>query len=94
MSPSRGHVGLAAIVLTRIAAEEAEGPGQLTGRMTELVAEMARRNGPDTATELAVALARQHFTVLDAVAMAINVPVEDLLAALELELLADRGDIQ
>lgn len=82
------HAGLAAVVMTRIAAEESEGPGQLTGRMTELVAELVRRNGPHTATELAIALARQHFTILSAAAQAINVPVTELLAAMELEQLA------
>ena len=53
--------------------------------MAELIAELVKRNGPDTATELAIALARQHFTILDATARAINVPLEDLLAALELQ---------
>lgn len=37
------------------------------------------------ATELAIAPARQHFTILDASAQAINVPVKLLLDALELE---------
>lgn len=82
------HAGLAAVVMTKIAAEESEGPGQLTGRMTELVAELVKRNGPNTATELAIALARRHFTILSAAAQAINVPVAELLAALELEQLA------
>ena len=78
--------------MTRMAAEESEGPGQLTGRMTELVTELVRRNGPNTATDLAIALARQHFTILAAAAQAINVPVDELLAALELEQLAGLED--
>lgn len=77
--------GLASVALLRIAAEESEGPGHLTGRMTELITGMVNRNGPGVATELAIALARQHFTLLDATAQAINVPVENLLAALEVE---------
>lgn len=89
MGLTKYHAGLAAVVMTRLAAEESDGAGQLTGRMAELVAQLVQRNGPDTAAELAIALARQHFTILAAAARAINVPVEDLLAALELEQLAN-----
>lgn len=78
--------------MTRIAAEKSEGPGQLTGRMTELVSELVKRNGPNTATELAIALARQHFTILSAAAQAINVSVMELLAALELQQVAELED--
>lgn len=85
MSLLYDHSGLAAVVMTRIAAEESEGPGKLTGRMTEFVADLVERNGPDAAAELAIALARQHFVALDAAAQAINLPVEALLDALELE---------
>lgn len=85
MSLRYDHAGLAAIVLTRMAAEESEGPGQLTGRMTEFVDDIVARNGPGAAAELVIALARQHFTVLDAAAQAINLPVNALLDALELE---------
>ncbi|WP_461164032.1 hypothetical protein [Arthrobacter sp. R4-81] len=84
--------GLAAVVMTKIAAKESEGPGQLTARMTELVSELVKRNGPNAATELAIALARQHFTILSAAAQAINVPVTKLLAALEMEQLAGLED--
>ena len=79
------HAGLAAVIMTRIAAEEAEGPGHPTGRMTDFVAGLVDRNGPDAATDLVIALARQHFTILDAAAQAINLPVNALLDALELE---------
>ncbi|UZX02897.1 hypothetical protein F8G81_09980 [Arthrobacter sp. CDRTa11] len=51
--------------------------------MTGLVAELVKCNGPDTATELAIASARQHFTILHSVAQVINIPVDELLAALE-----------
>jgi hypothetical protein len=85
MSHFYDHAGLAAVVITRIAAEESEGPGQLTGRMTEFVADLVGRNRPDAAAELDIALARQHFIILDAVAQAINLPVDAILDALELE---------
>lgn len=92
MSPLYDHPGLAAVVMTRIAAEESEGPGQLTGRMTSFVADLVQRNGTDVAAALAIALARQHFIILDAVAQAINLPVDALLDALELEQLESPGD--
>ena len=38
--------GLAAVVLTRIAAEESEGPGEMTGGMSEHIADLVERNGP------------------------------------------------
>ena len=41
---------------------------------------------------VAIALARQHFTILSAAAQAINVPVMELLAALELQQLAGLED--
>lgn len=85
MSLLYDHPGLAAVVMTRIAAEESEGPGHLTGRMTAFVADLVERNGPEAAAELAIALARQHFIILDAAAQAINLPVDALLDALELE---------
>lgn len=46
------HAGLAAVIMTRIAAEEAEEPGHPTGRMTDFVAGLVDRNGPDAATDL------------------------------------------
>ncbi|WP_426979956.1 hypothetical protein ACQCSU_21925 (plasmid) [Pseudarthrobacter sp. O4] len=38
---------LAALTLTRIAAEEAEGPGELTGRMHAILDDLMQRNGAD-----------------------------------------------
>lgn len=84
--------GLAAVVLTRIAAEESEGPSEMTGRMSDYIADLVERNGPTAATELAVALARQHFIALDTLARELNVPTGHLLDALEVELLEGRDD--
>ncbi|MGK3957678.1 hypothetical protein ACLKOZ_15980 [Arthrobacter sp. R4] len=84
--------GLAAVVLTRIAAEESEGPSEMTGRMSEYVADLAERNGPTAATELAIALARQHFIALDTLARELNISAGHLLDALEVELLESIDD--
>lgn len=46
--------------------------------MTQFVADLVERNGPDAETELVISLARQHFIILDAVAAAINLPVDAL----------------
>jgi hypothetical protein len=37
---------LAALTLTRLAAEESEGPGPLEGRMHEYLDDVGQRNGP------------------------------------------------
>jgi hypothetical protein len=79
------HAGLAAVVLTRMAAEEAEGPNHLTGRMRGYVADLVERNGPGAATCLAIALAHQHFTTLDTLATVQAASSNKLLDALELE---------
>jgi hypothetical protein len=92
MSPLYDHAGLAAVVLTRIAAEESEGPGEMTGRMSEYIADLVERNGPNIATELAIAVARQHFIALDTLARQLNVPAAQLLDALEAELLESLDD--
>jgi hypothetical protein len=83
--PSLDHAGLAAIALTPVAAEESQGPGPLTARMNEFVAGSAERNGPGAAAALAIALARQHFVTLDALAAARNTSAAQLLDALEVE---------
>jgi hypothetical protein len=92
MSLPYDHAGLAAVVLTRIAAEESEGPGEMTGRMSEYIADLVERNGPTAATELAIALARQHFIALDTLSRQLNVPAGQLLGALEVELLESLDD--
>jgi hypothetical protein len=91
MSPLYDHAGLAAVVLTRIAAES-EGPSEMTGRMSEYIADLVERNSPTAATELAIALARQHFIALDTLARELNVPAAQLLDALEVELLESLDD--
>jgi hypothetical protein len=87
MSLLYDDAGLGAVVLTRIAAEESEGPSELTGRMSEYITDLVERNGPTAATELAIALARQHFIALDALARHLDVSAGQLLDALEVELL-------
>jgi hypothetical protein len=74
MSLLYDHAGPAPVVLTRIAAEESEGPSEMTGRTSEYIADLVERNGPSAATELAIALARQHFIALDTLATQLNVP--------------------
>jgi hypothetical protein len=92
MSLLYDHAGLAAVVLTRIATEESEGPSELTGRMSEHIEGLVERSGPTAATELAVALARQHFIALDTLARQPNVSAAQLLAALEVKLLESLDD--
>jgi hypothetical protein len=92
MSLLYDHAGLAAVVLTRIAAEESESPSEMTGRMREFIADLVERNGATASTELAIALARQHFLALDALARQLNVSAWHLLDALEVELLESLDD--
>lgn len=79
------HAGLAAVTLLRIAAEESEGPGSLTGRMRSLLSDLHQRNGADAGTEIAMTLARKYFVLLDSVAEALNLPPSSLLDAAELD---------
>lgn len=93
MSLLYDHSGLAAVGLTRTAAEESEGPSQMTGRMSEYITDLVERNGPTAATELAIALARQHFIALDTLARQLNdVSAGQLLDTLEVELLESLDD--
>lgn len=92
MSLLYDHAGLAAVVLTRIAAEESEGPGQMTGRMNEFISDMVEHNGPDAAAGLAVALARQHFITLDALATERNISAAQLLDAIEVDQMEQPDD--
>ncbi|MFJ5695093.1 hypothetical protein ACIP9X_14750 [Arthrobacter sp. NPDC093125] len=55
---------LAALALTRIAAEEADGPSELTGRMHEVLDDLVERNGTGYLTELAIALPGQGLSPL------------------------------
>ena len=92
MSLLYDDAGLAAVVLTRIAAEEPEGPNEMTGRKSEYIADLVERKGPTTATELAIALARQHFIALDTLARQLDVPAGQLLDAVGVELLEGLDD--
>lgn len=64
----------------------------MTGRMSDYIAGLVERNGPTAATELAIALARQHFIALDTLARELNVSAGQLLDALEVELLDTLDD--
>lgn len=78
---------LSALTLTRIAAEESEGPGHLTGRMLSYLADLERRNGADYVKSLAIALARAHFKTVDDLARATRTEPTRLLDAAEVEAL-------
>jgi hypothetical protein len=71
---------LAALTLTRLAAEESEGPGALEGRMLEYLDGLEQRNG--TALELvAIILARVQLKSLDDLARATGADSTALLDA-------------
>jgi hypothetical protein len=53
---------LAALTLTPIAAEESEGPSELSGRMHTFLNFLAQRNGSEYLTELVIVLARANGT--------------------------------
>jgi hypothetical protein len=79
--------GLAAITLTRLAAEEAEGPGGFDGRMHEYLSDLEQRNGPAYLELVAIALARIHFKSLDDLARTTGTDSTALLDAAEVEAL-------
>lgn len=56
---------LPALTLTHVAAEEAQGPGELAGRMHTIVEDLMRRNGVEYLAELVIVLARDRFIALD-----------------------------
>lgn len=78
---------LAALTLTRVAAEEAQGPGELTGRMHAILEDLMRRNGADYLAELVIVLARDRFIALDDFARVTGTSTDELLDALEIEAL-------
>lgn len=78
---------LAALTLMRIAAEESEGPGELTGRMRVVLDDLAQRNGAEYLTELTIALARAGFIALDELARATGNSTAELLDAVEVDTL-------
>lgn len=83
---------LAALTLTRIAAEEAEGPSELTGRMREVLDDLVQRNGSGYLAELAIALARARFIALDGLARATGTGTAELLDAVEVDTLDGLDD--
>jgi hypothetical protein len=78
---------LAALTLTRIAAEESEGPGALEGRMLDYLDGLEQRNGTAYLELIAITLARVHFKSLDDLARATGDDSAALLDAAEVEAL-------
>lgn len=78
---------LAALTLTRLAAEESEGPGALEGRMLDYLDGLERRNGTAFLELVAITLARVHFKSLDDLARATGDDSAALLDAAEVEAL-------
>jgi hypothetical protein len=83
---------LAALTLTRLAAEESEGPGALEGRMLEYLGDLERRNGTAYLELVTITLARVHFKSLDDLARAIHADPLALLDAAEIEALEGLDD--
>lgn len=83
---------LAALTLMRIAAEESQGPNELTHHMHAVLDDLAQRNGPGHLAELAIALARSGFVALDELAKATGNSTAELLDAVELEALEELDD--
>jgi len=78
---------LAALTLTRLAAEESEGPGALEGRMLDYLDGLEQRYGTAYLELVAIALARVHFKSLDDLARATGDDSAALLDAAEVEAL-------
>jgi hypothetical protein len=78
---------LAALTLTRMAAEEAEGPGGFDGRMHEYLGGLEQRNGSAYLELVAMTLARVHFKALDDLARATGGDSAALLDAAEVDAL-------
>ena len=78
---------LAALTLTRLAAEESDGPGPLEGRMREYLGDLEQRNGAEYLELMAIALARAHFNAVDDLARATGTTTIALLDAAEVEAL-------
>lgn len=83
---------LAALTLMRIAAEESEGPSELTGRMRQVPDDLAQRNGAEYLADLAIALARAGFIALDELARATGNSTAELLDAVEVDTLEGLDD--
>jgi hypothetical protein len=83
---------LAALTLTRMAAEESEGPSELTCRMHAALDDLAQRNGTAYLAELVITLARARFIDLDDLARAIGTDTGQLLDGAELRALEDLSE--
>lgn len=83
---------LAALTLTRIAAEESEGPSEMTGRMHAVLDDLSQRNGAEYLAELAIVLARARFIALDDLARATSASTAELLDAAEVHALESLND--
>ena len=83
---------LAALTLTRIAAEESEEPTAMTGRMRAVLDDLAQRNGAEYLAELVIVLARARFAALDDLARATGTGTVELLDAVEVEALERLDD--
>jgi hypothetical protein len=78
---------LAALTLTRLAAEESEGPGTLDGRMLDYLDGLEQRNGTAYLELVAITLARVYFKSLDTLARTIGADSTALLDAAEVDAL-------
>ncbi|MDP9983127.1 hypothetical protein J2W14_002540 [Pseudarthrobacter oxydans] len=78
---------LVALTLTRLAAEESEGPGALERRMLDYLGDLEQRNGTAFLELVAITLARIHFKSLDDLARATGADSAGLLDAAEVEAL-------
>jgi hypothetical protein len=78
---------LAALTLTRLAAEESEGPGAPEGRMLDYLGGLEQRNGTAYVELVAITLARVHFKSVDDLAQAAGDDSAALLDAAEVEVL-------
>ncbi|MBT2520857.1 hypothetical protein [Arthrobacter sp. ISL-28] len=83
---------LAALTLTRLAAEESEGPSAMTGRMHAILDDLVQRNGTGYLAELAIVLARARFAALDDLARATGTDTAELLDSVEIEALEGLDD--
>ncbi|MET3165263.1 UNVERIFIED_ORG: hypothetical protein ABIB19_003697 [Arthrobacter sp. UYEF10] len=78
---------LADLTLTRLAADESEGPGALEGRMRHYLDDLGQRNGTAYLELVAITLARVSFKSLDDQARTTGADAAELLDAAAVEAL-------
>jgi hypothetical protein len=78
---------LPALMLTRIAAQEADGPSGLSGHMHAVLDDLMHRNGAGYLTELAIVLARARFAAIHDLARVTGTSTTQLPDLAELEAL-------